>query len=391
MTTVTAPRFQSARISRFKESVIREMTRLALHHGAVNLAQGFPDFAAPPEVKKAAQDAIAADINQYPITWGAKPFRHALRDYYERFYGITLDPEREITVCCGSTEGMVASLLALLNPGDEIVLFEPFYENYWPDSQLSGAVCRYVRTHLPDWTFDPQELRAAFNRRTRAMILNTPNNPTGRVFSENDLRIIAELCQEFDCLLITDEIYEHILFDGARHLPPITLPGMRERCVLVNSLSKTFSVTGWRVGWVVAPPELADSIRKVHDFLTVGAAAPLQQAGVTALQLPDSYYAHLASSYESKRNQMVSILENVGFRCYLPKGAYYVMCDISVFGFPNDLAFAKYLVEEIGVAAVPGSSFFQDGADGAQLIRFCFAKRPETLEAAAERLQKLKM
>ncbi|MBV8708934.1 MAG: aminotransferase class I/II-fold pyridoxal phosphate-dependent enzyme [Acidobacteriaceae bacterium] len=391
MTTVTAPRFQSARISRFKESVIREMTRLALHHGAVNLAQGFPDFAAPPEVKKAAQDAIAADINQYPITWGAKPFRHALRDYYERFYGITLDPEREITVCCGSTEGMVASLLALLNPGDEIVLFEPFYENYWPDSQLSGAVCRYVRTHLPDWTFDPQELRAAFNRRTRAMILNTPNNPTGRVFSENDLRIIAELCQEFDCLLITDEIYEHILFDGARHLPPITLPGMRERCVLVNSLSKTFSVTGWRVGWVVAPPELADSIRKVHDFLTVGAAAPLQQAGVTALQLPDSYYAHLASSYESKRNQMVSILENVGFRCYLPKGAYYVMCDISAFGFPNDLAFAKYLVEEIGVAAVPGSSFFQDGADGAQLIRFCFAKRPETLEAAAERLQKLKM
>ncbi|MBV9224462.1 MAG: aminotransferase class I/II-fold pyridoxal phosphate-dependent enzyme [Acidobacteriaceae bacterium] len=391
MTTVTAPRFQSARISRFKESVIREMTRLALHHGAVNLAQGFPDFAAPPEVKKAAQDAIAADINQYPITWGAKPFRHALRDYYERFYGITLDPEREITVCCGSTEGMVASLLALLNPGDEIVLFEPFYENYWPDSQLSGAVCRYVRTHLPDWTFDPQELRAAFNRRTRAMILNTPNNPTGRVFSENDLRIIAELCQEFDCLLITDEIYEHILFDGARHLPPITLPGMRERCVLVNSLSKTFSVTGWRVGWVVAPPELADSIRKVHDFLTVGAAAPLQQAGVTALQLPDSYYAHLASSYESKRNQMVSILENVGFRCYLPKGAYYVMCDISAFGFPNDLAFAKYLVEEIGVAAVPGSSFFQDGADGAQLIRFCFAKRPETLEAAAERLQSLKI
>jgi len=391
MTTVTAPRFQSARISRFKESVIREMTRLALHHGAVNLAQGFPDFAAPPEVKKAAQDAIAADINQYPITWGAKPFRHALRDYYERFYGITLDPEREITVCCGSTEGMVASLLALLNPGDEIVLFEPFYENYWPDSQLSGAVCRYVRTHLPDWAFDPQELRAAFNRRTRAMILNTPNNPTGRVFSENDLRIIAELCQEFDCLLITDEIYEHILFDGARHLPPITLPGMRERCVLVNSLSKTFSVTGWRVGWVVAPPELADSIRKVHDFLTVGAAAPLQQAGVTALQLPDSYYAHLASSYESKRNQMVSILENVGFRCYLPKGAYYVMCDISAFGFPNDLAFAKYLVEEIGVAAVPGSSFFQDGADGAQLIRFCFAKRPETLEAAAERLQSLKI
>lgn len=390
MTTVTARHFQSTRISQFRESVIREMTRLALHHGAVNLAQGFPDFAAPAEIKQAAQDAIATDINQYSITWGAKPFRHALRDYYERFYGITLDPEREITVCCGSTEGMIASLLALLNPGDEIVLFEPFYENYWPDSQLSGAVCRYVRTHLPDWTFDPQELRAAFNGRTRAVILNTPNNPTGRVFSAHDLRIIAELCQEFDCLLITDEIYEHIVFDGAQHLPPITLPGMRERCVLVNSLSKTFSVTGWRVGWVIAPPELTNSIRKVHDFLTVGAATPLQQAGVTALQLPNSYYAHLASSYESKRNQMVSILENVGFRCYLPKGAYYVMCDISAFGFPDDVAFARYLVEEIGVAAVPGSSFFQDGAAGAQLIRFCFAKRPETLEAAAERLQRLK-
>jgi len=390
MSIATARRFQSARISRFKESVIREMTRLALHHGAVNLAQGFPDFAAPAEIKRAAQDAIAADINQYSITWGAKPFRHALRDYYERFYGITLDPEREVTVCCGSTEGMVASLLALLNPGDEIVVFEPFYENYWPDSQLSGAICRYVRTHPPDWTFDPQELRAAFNGRTRAVILNTPNNPTGRVFSNDDLRMIAELCQEFDCLLITDEIYEHIVFDGARHLPPITLPGMRERCVLVNSLSKTFSVTGWRVGWVIAPPELTNSIRKVHDFLTVGAAAPLQQAGVTALQLPDSYYAQLGSNYEGKRNQMVDILERVGFRCYLPKGAYYVMCDISEFGFPDDLAFARHLVEEIGVAAVPGSSFFQDGADGAQLIRFCFAKRRETLEAAAERLQKLK-
>jgi aspartate/methionine/tyrosine aminotransferase len=389
MTTITAPRFQSARITEFKESVIREMTRLALHHGAVNLAQGFPDFGAPPEIKRAAQDAVAADINQYSITWGAKPFRDALRDYYERFYQLTLDPEREITVCCGSTEGMVASMLALLNPGDEVVLLEPFYENYWPDSQLSGAVCRYVRTHPPDWTFDPQELRAAFNKRTRAVILNTPNNPTGRVFSESDLRFLAQLCKEFDCLLITDEIYEHITFDGERHVPPITLPGMRERCVLVNSLSKTFSVTGWRVGWVIAPPELTNSIRKVHDFLTVGAAAPLQQAGVTALQLPDRYYSDLASSYEAKRNQVVRILEGVGFRCYVPKGAYYVMCDMSAFGFRDDMALARYLVEEIGVAAVPGSSFFSDPA-GSQMIRFCFAKRPETLERAGERLQKLK-
>ena len=366
------------------------MTRLALHHGAVNLAQGFPDFGAPPEIKKAAQDAIASDINQYSITWGAKPFRDAIRDYYERFYQLTLDPEREITVCCGSTEGMVASMLALLNPGDEVVLFEPFYENYWPDSQLSGAVCRYVRTYPPDWTFDPQELRAAFNNRTRAVILNTPNNPTGRVFSESGLRLLAQLCEEFDCLLITDEIYEHITFDGERHVPPITLPGMRERCVLVNSLSKTFSVTGWRVGWVIAPPELTNSIRKVHDFLTVGAATPLQQAGVKALQLPDRYYSDLASSYEAKRNQAVRILEGVGFRCYVPKGAYYVMCDMAAFGFQDDMAFARYLVEEIGVAAVPGSSFFSDPAQGSQMIRFCFAKRPETLERAGERLQKLK-
>jgi aspartate/methionine/tyrosine aminotransferase len=389
MTTITVPRFRSVRIAEFKESVIREMTRLALRHGAVNLAQGFPDFGAPAEIKQAAQDAIAADVNQYSITWGAKPFRDAIRDYYQRFYRVTLDPEREITVCCGSTEGMVASLLALLNAGDEVVLFEPFYENYWPDSQLSGARCRFVRLHPPDWIFDPQELRAVFNKRTRAVILNTPNNPTGRVFGESDLRILAQLCEEFDCLLITDEIYEHILFDGQRHVPAITLPGMRERCVLVNSLSKTFSVTGWRVGWVIAPPELTNSIRKVHDFLTVGAATPLQQAGVTALQLPDAYYTHLASSYESKRNQMVKILEDVGFRCYVPQGAYYVMCDISAFSFRNDVELARHLVEEIGVAAVPGSSFFHDGTVGAQLIRFCFAKKPETLEAAGERLRKL--
>ena len=246
-----------------------------------------------------------------------------------------------------------------------------------------------MRLHPPDWTFDPYELRSAFNGRTRAVILNTPNNPTGRVFGVSDLRILAELCQEFDCLLITDEIYEHILFDGERHVPAMTLPGMRERCVLVNSLSKTFSVTGWRVGWVIAPPELTNSIRKVHDFLTVGAAAPLQQAGVTALQMPDAYFRHLASSYESKRNQMVKILEDVGFRCYVPKGAYYVMCDASAFDFPSHVEFARYLIEEIGVAAVPGSSFFRDGTDGAHLIRFCFAKRPETLEAAGERLRKL--
>ena len=389
MATTAVRRFQSARVAEFKESVIREMTRLAIRHGAVNLAQGFPDFSAPAEVKAAAQRAIADDINQYSITWGAKPFRDAICEYYRRFYQLDLDPEREVTVCCGSTEGMIASLLALLNPGDEVVLFEPFYENYWPDSQLSGAVCRFVTLRPPDWTFDPAELRAAFTKRTRAVILNSPNNPTGRVFSLAELTTLARLCEEYDTLLITDEIYEHIIFDGARHVPPVTLPGMRDRCVLVNSLSKTFSVTGWRVGWVIAPPELTGSIRKVHDFLTVGAAAPLQQAGVTALELPDSYYNDLARNYETKRNLLLGILEKAGLRCHVPRGAYYIMCDTSPFGFRDDVDFCRHLTQDIGVAAVPGSSFFRDPADGSHLIRFCFAKKPETLEAAAERLVRL--
>ncbi|MBV9296958.1 MAG: aminotransferase class I/II-fold pyridoxal phosphate-dependent enzyme [Acidobacteriaceae bacterium] len=389
MGVTSGRRFQSARVAEFKESVIREMTRLAIQYNAVNLAQGFPDFSAPAEVKTAAQRAIAEDINQYSITWGAKSFRDAICNYYRRFYRLEIDPEREVTVCCGATEGMIASLLALLNPGDEVVLFEPFYENYWPDSQLSGAICRHVSLRPPDWTFDPDELRSAFTEQTRAVILNSPNNPTGRVFSIAELTSLARLCEEHDCLLLTDEIYEHIIFDGQRHIPPITLKHMRDHCVLVNSLSKTYSVTGWRVGWVIAPPELTASIRKVHDFLTVGAAAPLQHAGVTALNLPATYYSELARSYEIKRDLLIGILEKAGLRCYTPKGAYYVMCDISRFGFADDVSFCRYLVEDIGVAAVPGSSFFSDPANGSHLIRFCFAKKPETLEAAAERLARL--
>jgi len=384
-------RFQSDRIGEFRESVIREMTRLALLNGAVNLAQGFPDFPAPARIKAAAQQAIAEDWNQYPITWGLKPLRNAISETYQRFYGLEIDPEREITVCCGATEGMIAALLALLNPGDEVVVFEPFYENYWPDSQLSGAVCRYVALQPPDWTFDPAELRSAFGPRTRAVILNTPNNPTGRVFSREEVKALAELCEEFDALLITDEIYEHIVFDGERHVPPITLgPAARERSVVVNSLSKTFSVTGWRVGWVIAPPELTASIRKVHDFLTVGAPTPLQQAGVAALAMPDSYFAELAAGYQVKRDRMLEILESAGFRCYVPKGAYYIMCAIDAFDFRDDIDFCRHLVEEIGVAAVPGSSFFSDPANGRNLVRFCFAKNEETLELARVRLNRLK-
>ena len=384
-------RFQSDRIGEFRESVIREMTRLALLNGAVNLAQGFPDFPAPARIKAAAQQAIAEDWNQYPITWGLKPLRNAISETYQRFYGLEIDPEREITVCCGATEGMIAALLALLNPGDEVVVFEPFYENYWPDSQLSGAVCRYVALRPPEWTFDPVELRSAFGSRTRAVILNTPNNPTGRVFSREEVMALAELCEEFDALLITDEIYEHIVFDGERHVPPITLgPAARERSVVVNSLSKTFSVTGWRVGWVIAPPELTASIRKVHDFLTVGAPTPLQQAGVAALAMPDSYFAELAAGYQVKRDRMLEILESAGFRCYVPKGAYYIMCAIDAFDFRDDIDFCRHLVEEIGVAAVPGSSFFSDPANGRNLVRFCFAKNEETLELARVRLNRLK-
>jgi aspartate/methionine/tyrosine aminotransferase len=381
---------QSDRIGLFRESVIREMTRLALLSGAVNLAQGFPDFPAPAVLKAAAQQAIAEDFNQYPITWGAKPFRDAICRSYKRFYDLDIDPEREVTVCCGATEGMISTLLALLNPGEEVVVFEPFYENYWPDTQLSGAVIRYVPLHPPTWDFDPAELRAAFTSGTRAVILNTPNNPTGRVFSAEQLQLLVFLCEEFDAFLITDEIYEHIVFDGLKHTAPITLPAARSRCVLINSLSKTFSVTGWRVGWVIAPPDVTASVRKVHDFLTVGAPTPLQQAGVAALELPDDYFVSLSSSYQSKRNQIVSILEGVGFRCFVPQGAYYVMCDISAFDFKNDVAFASYLINEIGVAAVPGSSFFSRPEAGAHLIRFCFAKKPETLLAASERLARLR-
>jgi aminotransferase len=382
--------FASQRISHFKESVIREMTRLAFQHGAVNLAQGFPDFPAPRELKDAAQRAIEDDVNQYSITWGAKPFRNAIAAYYKEQYSVEVDPEREVNVCCGSTEGMVASLLALLDPGDEVVLFEPFYENYWPDSQLSGATCRYVTLRPPDWSFDPDELRAAFNERTRAVIINTPNNPTGRVFSRAELILIGQLCEEYDCLLITDEIYEHITFDGVEHVPPLALGGFRDRCILINSLSKTYSVTGWRVGWVLAPPDITPSIRKVHDFLTVGAAAPLQQAGITALQLPGKYYRALKETYQAKRDRMLSILRSAGFEPFEPKGAYYVMCDASRLGLGSDVELAKYLVEEIGVAAVPGSSFFSRPESGRNLIRFCFAKKAETLDAAEERLKKLR-
>jgi aminotransferase len=387
--TAARTRFLSQRTRDFTESVIREMTRLAVRYDAVNLAQGFPDFPAPAEIKDAAHAAIDADLNQYAITWGAKPLRDAIAAKYRRTYGFAVDPETEVTVTCGATEGMIASLLAAVDPEDEVISFDPFYENYGPDIQLCGARRRIVRLHPPEWSFDPEELRRAFSRRTKAIILNTPNNPTGKVFTREELEFIGGLCREFDSLAITDEIYEHIVYDGERHIPMVTLPGMREHAVLVNSMSKTFSVTGWRVGWVIAPPDLTSSIRKVHDFLTVGAAAPLQYASAAALAAGEEYYAHLASDYALRRDILLELLESAGFRCFRPKGAYYVMTDIAGFGFADDLAFARHLLAQVGVIGVPGSSFYADRRDGSQQMRFCFCKKAETLQAAAERLAKV--
>lgn len=379
----------SAKARQFTESVIREMTRLAIEHGAMNLAQGFPDFAAPAEVKEAAQRAIAADINQYAITWGAREFRRAIAERFATDTGIEIDPEREITVTCGATEAMIASLLAVVDPGEEVVVFEPFYENYGPDAIICGAVPRFVRLHPPDWNFDPDELRSAVNAHTRALILNTPNNPTGKVFTREELGLIADVVLGSDAYVVTDEIYQYMTYDGARHVSLATLPGMRERTITLNALSKTYSVTGWRVGYAIAPPEVSAAVRKMHDFLTVGAAAPLQEAGVTALRLPDEYYRRLAAEYQGRRDRMLRALTAAGFECYKPRGAYYVITDISGFGFPDDVQFARHLVSEIGVAVVPGSSFYRDPAPGRQQVRFCFSKTDATLDEAGRRLAKL--
>ena len=388
-------RFTSERTDRFGESVIREMTREAMLHNAINLAQGFPDFAAPEELKRAAQQAVAADVNQYAITWGAKNLRDAIARRMKATQGLEVDPETEITVCCGSTEAMIASLLAVTNAGDEIVIFEPFYENYGPDAILSGALPRFVKLRPPadpggEWAFDERELRAAFGARTKAIVLNTPNNPTGKVFTRAELELIRDLCLEHEALAITDEIYEHILYDGAEHISMARVEGMRDRTITINGMSKTYSVTGWRVGWAVAPEALSGAIRKVHDFLTVGAPAPLQEAGVAALALPQAYYQRLAGDYRARRDRLLPALRQAGFEAYTPRGAYYVMTDIGGFGFADDIAFASHLVRDIGVAVVPGSSFYSDARDGARQVRFAFCKRPETLDEAALRLMKLR-
>ena len=399
---IMQPKISKRRVSRkaasFTESVIREMTREAIKYGAVNLGQGFPDFAAPEDIKQKAMEAIAADHNQYAITWGVKSFRDAISKKTMWFLGMDIDPETEITVTCGSTEGMIAAMMATVDEGEEVVVFEPFYENYAPDAILSDATPRHVPLYRTDngFVFDREELRAAFNERTKAIIICNPNNPTGKVFTRGELEFIADLCKEFDALAFTDEIYEHITYnieedgDPYDYVSMATIEGMRDRTVVVNSLSKTYSVTGWRVGYCIAPPDVTSAIRKVHDFLTVGAANPLQHAGAYALSLPPSYYDDLQKEYQKKRDFIVPVLKDAGFKCDTPDGAYYVMCDISDFGFANDVEFTKHLIREIGVAVVPGSSFYHDKSLGSQLVRFCFCKKDETLEAAAENLGRLR-
>jgi aminotransferase len=379
----------SKKAGTFTESVIREMTRLAMQHDAINLAQGFPDFSAPEEIKRAATDAIDADINQYAITWGSRRFREAIANKFERTYGVAVDPERQVCVTCGSTEAMIASMLGVLDPGDEVVVFEPFYENYGPDAILSGAVPRMVTLHEPEWSFDEAELASAFGERTRGIIINTPNNPTGKVFTRDELEVIAGLCQKWGVIAFTDEIYEHIIYEDARHIPPATIPGMEDRTVTINALSKTYSVTGWRVGWTIASPELTNGIRKVHDFLTVGAAAPLQEAGAVAMELPESYYERLGVEYTERRDFMVDTLEGIGLKVSRPLGAYYVMADVEPLGLGDDVEAARHLVEEVGVASVPGSSFYSHPELGAKRLRFSFCKRMETLRLAADRLSVL--
>jgi aminotransferase len=394
----------SKKATQFTESVIREMTRLTELYGGVNLSQGFPDFPAPDAVKEAACAAIRADVNQYAVTWGARGLREAIAREFTRRHGLGVVPDEQVTVCCGATEAMMATMMAIIDPGDEVVIFEPFYENYGPDAILSGATPHYVTLREPDpstslagrraepganWTFDPGELAAAFNDKTKAIILNTPNNPTGKVFTREELETIAALCRKWDAIAISDEIYEHIIYDGHSHIPIATVDGMADRTVTINSLSKTYSVTGWRVGWTISPPSLTGAIRKVHDFLTVGAAAPLQEAGIAALGVSDTYYDQIAAAYRRRRDRLLEILERHHFTCYKPYGAYYIMTDITAFGFADDVEFARHLVKDIGVAAVPGSSFYSRPSAGRTKLRFCFCKRDETMAEADRRLARL--
>jgi aminotransferase len=373
----------------FRESVIRGMTRLAREHRSINLAQGFPNFACPDLLKSAAIDAINADINQYAITWGAQRLREALARKYDAWYDFAVDPEREITVTCGATEAMISTMLAVVNPGDEVIVFEPFYENYGPDTILSDAKPVFVPLE-PGGHLDLDRLAAAFTPRTRAIIVNTPSNPSGRVLTRAELEAIRDLCVQHDCLAVTDEIYEHMVYDG-EHVPLATLPDMRERTITISGASKTFGVTGWRIGWVIAPEALTDAIRKVHDFLTVGAPAPLQDAIAVALdRLDRRFYEQLAAEYRARREILFDALADAGFRCTPPQGAYYILADFSELSDLPDTEFAVWLSREVGVTPVPGSSFYHAPGGGRSLVRFVFCKTDDVLLEASRRLRGLR-
>ena len=379
--------------TKFTESVIREMTRISSARGGINLAQGFPDFDPPQIIRQAAIDAIQQGWNQYAVTFGEADLREAIAHKALRYNRIECDPHTEVTVTCGATEAMIATLKALVNPGDEIIVFEPFYENYGPDAILSGAGPRYVTLRAPDWSYDSKELAAAFNKNTKAIIINTPNNPTGKVFSRKELEEIGRLCIQWDAMAITDEIYEHILYDQETHISMASIEGMAAKTVTINSLSKTYSVTGWRVGWAIAGPDVTSRIRKVHDFLTVGAPTPFQKAGVCALDMPEKYYTALQERYNDARNRICTVLKTVGFNVEVPKGAYYIMArtDALMDRYQERGAdsFSLKLLELTGIATVPGTAFYHSPAMGRDQVRFCFAKNEKTIEAVCRRLERL--
>lgn len=372
----------------FTESVIREMTRVSDSMNGLNLSQGFPDFESPAEIIRAAISAINSNKNQYPVTFGEPELRQAISKKVMDYNKITADPGTEITVTCGATEAMIATLKAIINPGDEIIIFEPFYENYGPDGILSGAVPRYVKLHAPDWSIDFDELSNAFNSKTKAIIINTPNNPTGKVYSKLEMEFISKLCIDWDTYAITDEIYEHILYDGSSHISLASLPGMKERTITINSISKTYSVTGWRVGWAIAPPQITARIRKVHDFLTVGAPTPFQHAAAEALFFPENYYSLLQQKYDQACNHLHETLVNSGFKPFKPKGAYYMIADVSelfeLLKAENDFDFSKKLIEKTRVATVPGFSFYSAKNFVSKQVRFAFCKKQETLDMVRE-------
>jgi aminotransferase len=378
----------SERTAGFTDSVIRRMTRVSNRYGAINLSQGFPDFEPPIEIVKRLEEIAIDGPHQYPITWGAQNFREALAKKQERFMGRSIDPEAEIVVTCGSTEAMMTAMMTVANPGDKVVVFSPFYENYGADAILSGAEPIYVPLKPPKFNFDPEELEDAFRQKPKALILCNPSNPCGKVFTEEELKLIADLAIKYDTYVITDEVYEHIVYEPHKHVYISSLPGMWERTISCSSLSKTYSITGWRLGYIIAPPEIIERAKKVHDFLTVGAAAPLMEAAVTGLNFPDSYYKELQEHYTHMRNLFLDGLENLDLTFTRPEGAYYVLLDISEFGVKDDVEFCEWLAKEVGVGAVPGSSFFKEDVNN--YIRFHFAKKDETLNAALDRLSDLK-